>query len=214
MLIHLTGVLCHLFKFFSSYQVLHLFSTGVLSEFVLPCSLFISFQPQWFRFLLVHCARHSQLCNLQGSNGVPCFYFSTAVLSIVFNSVVFFLSTFQPLKVLWFHSLVEEATQFYLFSSSSVCLRCHPRSRDEILLQWWSVVTSRDRRSRRLPCFACRLCYLFVCCIHHVIICIASALRCRHVLKICIHQQLPRSPLSSLTVPRPTVFSVPSCQTN
>ena len=35
---------------------------------------------------------------------------STAVLSIVFNSVVFFLSTFQPLKVLWFHSFVEEAT--------------------------------------------------------------------------------------------------------
>ena len=34
-LIHLTGVLCHLFKFFSSYQVLHLFSTGVLPEFFL-----------------------------------------------------------------------------------------------------------------------------------------------------------------------------------
>ena len=58
-LIHLTEVLCHLFKFFSSYQVLHLFSTGVLSEFVLPCSLFISFQPEWFQFLLVHCTRHS-----------------------------------------------------------------------------------------------------------------------------------------------------------
>ena len=38
-LIHLTGVLCHLSKFFSSYQVLHLFSTGVLSEFfiLIPC---------------------------------------------------------------------------------------------------------------------------------------------------------------------------------
>ena len=58
-LIHLTRVLCHLFKFFSSYQVLHLFSTGVLSKFVLPCSLFISFQPEWFQFLLVHCTRHS-----------------------------------------------------------------------------------------------------------------------------------------------------------
>ena len=74
-LIHLTGVLCHLFKFFSSYQVLHLFSTGVLLEFVLPHSLFISFQPEWFQFLLFHCTRHSQLCNLQGSHGVPCFYF-------------------------------------------------------------------------------------------------------------------------------------------
>ena len=35
MLIHLTRVLCHLFKFFSSYQVLHLFSTEVLPEFFL-----------------------------------------------------------------------------------------------------------------------------------------------------------------------------------
>ena len=34
-LIHLTGVLCHLFKFFSSYQDLHLFSTRVLPEFFL-----------------------------------------------------------------------------------------------------------------------------------------------------------------------------------
>ena len=58
-LIHLIGVSCHLFKFFSSYQVLHLFSTGVMSEFVLPRSLFISFQPEWFQCLLVHYARHS-----------------------------------------------------------------------------------------------------------------------------------------------------------
>ena len=58
-LIHLTEVLCHLFKFFSSYQVLHLFSTGVLSEFDLPCSLFILFQQEWFQFLLVHCNLHS-----------------------------------------------------------------------------------------------------------------------------------------------------------
>ena len=35
MLIHLTGVLCHLFKFFSSYQVFPLFSTGLLSEILL-----------------------------------------------------------------------------------------------------------------------------------------------------------------------------------
>ena len=40
--IQITEVLCHLFKFFSSYQVLHLFSTGVLSEFVLPCSSFLT----------------------------------------------------------------------------------------------------------------------------------------------------------------------------
>ena len=48
LLIHLTGVSCPLFKFFSSYQVLHLFSTGMLSEFDLPCALFILFQPECF----------------------------------------------------------------------------------------------------------------------------------------------------------------------
>ena len=38
MLILVTGVSCPLLKFFSSYQVLYHFSTGVLTEVVLPCS--------------------------------------------------------------------------------------------------------------------------------------------------------------------------------
>ena len=59
-------------------------------------SSFIAFQPPRFTW-----------CSL--------FLFSTVVLSIVFNSVVFFLSTFQPLKVHWFHSFVKEATLSYLF---------------------------------------------------------------------------------------------------
>ena len=42
LLIHLTGVLCPLLKFFSSYQVSYHFSTGVLPEFVLPCSSFLT----------------------------------------------------------------------------------------------------------------------------------------------------------------------------
>ena len=113
-LIHLTGVLCHLFKFFSSYQVLHLFSAEVLSEFVLPCSLFIPFQPEWSQFLLVHCTRHSQLCNLQGSHGVPCFYFlpqcsqlcSTPLCSFfqLFNLSEFFAFTHLSKKQLSFTS--------------------------------------------------------------------------------------------------------------
>ena len=57
---------------------------------------------------------------------------STAVLSIVFNSIVFSLSTFQPLKVRGFTRLSKKQL-IYLFSSSYVSLRCHPRSRDEIL---------------------------------------------------------------------------------
>ena len=42
MLIRLTRVLCPMLKLFSSYQVLHLLSTGVLPEFVLPCSSFLT----------------------------------------------------------------------------------------------------------------------------------------------------------------------------
>ena len=40
LLIHLTGALCSLLKFFSPYQALHLFSTRVLSEiFLTSCSI-------------------------------------------------------------------------------------------------------------------------------------------------------------------------------
>ena len=110
LLIHLTRVLCHLFKFFSSYQVLHLFSTGVLSEFDL--ALFLVYLVSTRVVPIPSCPLYSTFIALQPPRFTWCslFLFPTAVLSIVFNSVVFILSTFQPLKVLWFHSLVEEAT--------------------------------------------------------------------------------------------------------
>ena len=111
-LIHLTGVLCHLFKFFSSYQVLHLFSTGVLSEFVLPCSLFISFQPEWFQFLLVHCTRHSQLCNLQGSHGVPCFYFLPQCSQLCSTPLCSFFQLFNLSRFFGFTLLSKKQLSF------------------------------------------------------------------------------------------------------
>ena len=80
-------------------------------------------------------------------------------------------------------------------------------------------VTPRDRRSRRLPYISCSACVLFVCCIHHRIICIASALRCRHVLKLafarrwrfslCLHH-LPSDRLACVDRSRPIGFSLPS----
>ena len=58
MLINLTGVLCPLLKFFSSYQVLHLFSTGVLSEiFLTPCAILLIVPEAvccWFRQVSSH----------------------------------------------------------------------------------------------------------------------------------------------------------------
>ena len=80
---------------------------------------------------------------------------------------------------------------------------------------WWQSVTPRDRCSRRLPYISCSACVLFVCCIHHRIICIASALRCRHVLKLafarrwrfslCLHH-LPSDRLACVDRFRPIEF--------
>ena len=63
--------------------------------------------------------------------------------------------------------------------------------------------------------FVFAVCFIFVCCIHHRIIRIASALRCRHVLKLafvrrcrfslCLHH-LPSDRLAFVTVPIPTGF--------
>ena len=66
LLIYFTGVLCPLFKFFSSYQALLLFSIGVLSEFFRCHSLPISFQPEWFWNLACSSCQFSSLCNLWG----------------------------------------------------------------------------------------------------------------------------------------------------
>jgi hypothetical protein len=82
LLIHLTGALCPLFKFFSSYQVLLLFSTGVLPKFLHSHSSSILSHPEWFWIL-------------------PCFMQLLMIL--------------HPLKVLCFHSFVQEATYDYLF---------------------------------------------------------------------------------------------------
>ena len=75
-------------------------------------SLFLVYLVSTRVFLIPSCPWYSSFIALQPPRFTcsSLFLFSTAVFSIVFNSVVFFLSTFQPLKVLWFHSLVGEAT--------------------------------------------------------------------------------------------------------
>ena len=78
-------------------------------------SLYISFQPECLHVLLVHCNPFLMSFNLQGSRNVPCSFLSNGVFSTLFIFVVFFLSFVQPIKVLWFHSFVKEATLFYLF---------------------------------------------------------------------------------------------------
>ena len=161
LLIQLTGVLRHLFKFFSSYQVLHLFSTGVLSEFVLPCSLFISFQPEWFQFLLVHCTRHSQLCNLQGSHGVPCFYFLPQCSLLCSTPLCSF---FQVLNLSRFFGFTL-CRRSNLVLPPLLLFRFPPvpsqiSGRDPLVVV--ECCNARDRRFRRFPYFRDQPCVSFV----------------------------------------------------
>ena len=110
LLIHLTGVLRHLFKFF--FILSSLASLFNRSAVRICSSLFLVYLVSTRMVSIPSCPLYSSFIGLQPPRFTWCslFLFSTTVLSIVFNSVVFFLSTFQPLKVLWFHSLVEEAT--------------------------------------------------------------------------------------------------------
>ena len=182
-----------------------LFSSEVQSKFCHSCSLVISLY-RCGHILLVFVALISMSFNLQGSRNVPCSSLLTECLQSRSSPLYSFFQFVQPLKVHGFTRLSKK--QLCFTSSSSAFLRCHPRSRDEISCKWRSVVTPQDRRSRCLPCFACQLCYLFVCCIHHRIIRIASALHCRHVFKTCTRPYLSCPPLLSLSVPRPTLFFV------
>src|SRR6187399_2669119 len=53
--------------------------------------------------------------NLQGSHNVPCSSFYRSALNFVHLRCILSFKIVQPLKVLWFHSSVKEATLFYLF---------------------------------------------------------------------------------------------------
>ena len=90
-LIQLTGVLCTLFKFLSSYQVLHLFSTGVPPKFWHSCSLAIS----WYRCVSIFLSFVKPLFHVFATFKVlqcSLFLFANGVFAILFISIVLFLS--------------------------------------------------------------------------------------------------------------------------
>ena len=120
-LIHLTRVLCHLFKFFSTYQVLHLFFNWSVVRIL--SSVFLVYLVSTRVVPIPSCPLYLSFIALQPPRFTWCFLFlfSIAVLSIVFNSVVFFLSTFQPLKVLWFQYWSKKQLSF----TSSLLLPFH-----------------------------------------------------------------------------------------
>ena len=97
------SVVPFLLKFFSPYQVLHPFSTGVLHKVVLPCSS-----------LLMECFQlHSSPFNRNATRiGSFLFLFLYGVLSTLFISVAFFLSFVQPFKVRGFTRLSMKQLSF------------------------------------------------------------------------------------------------------
>lgn len=115
LLIHLAGELCHLSKFFPSYQVLPLFSTEVLPKLFISHDLSISFQLEWSRILSCSSCHSSYLI---ATSKVPVVFLvniTTRVFPTPFLSIVFLLSNFSTFQYHWFHSFVKEATKFYLF---------------------------------------------------------------------------------------------------
>ena len=105
------------------------------------------------------------------------FLFASGVLSTSFISVVFFSQNGLIFsRFFGFTRLSKKQLSFTSSLSFPFSLRCHSRSRDEILSQWWSVVTPRDRCARCPPVIRC-------CCLVirlrvascHVIMCIASS---------------------------------------
>ena len=108
---------------------------------------------------------------------LPCSSFLTECFSTSCISVVFFFSKWLNLsRFFGFTRLSKKQLSFTSSLSLPLSLRCHSGSRDEIISQWWSVVTPRDR------CARCRLvirCCCLVSCLCvascHVIMCIASS---------------------------------------
>ena len=114
LLIRLAGVLCPLLKFF---------------YLIKSC---ISFQPECLHVLLVHCYHFLMSFNLQGSHNVACSLCLTECFQSCSSPLYSLFQFVKPPKVRGFTRLSKK--QLCFTSSSSVSLRCHPRSRDEILL--------------------------------------------------------------------------------
>ena len=127
-----TGVLYHLFNISSSHQVFLLFSTGVLSKFCHSCSLAISLY-RGGHILFVREALISMSFNLQGSRDVPCSSLLTECLQSRSSPLHSSFQFVQPLKVIGFTHFSKKQFSFTSSLPLPFSLRCHPRSRDEIL---------------------------------------------------------------------------------
>ena len=108
LLIHLTGVLYHLFNIFSSHQVFFSFlpeccpNSVILVPWLSHYTGVVIFF--WFLKLLFHVFQPTRFSN------VPCSSFLTECFQLCSSLLYSFFQVVQPFKVLWFHSFVKEAT--------------------------------------------------------------------------------------------------------
>ena len=110
----------------------------------------ISFQPECLHVLLVHCNPFFLMSfNLQGSTNVPCSYFLTECFQLCPSPLYSSFQFFNLSRLIGFTRLSKKQL---CFTSSLPLLFAIPRSWGEISCKWRRVVTTRDRRSRCLPC--------------------------------------------------------------
>ena len=125
---------------------------------------------------------------LQGSSNVPCSSFLTECFQLCSSPLYSFFQFIQPLKVLWFHSFVKEATQFYLFSFSSVFppVPSQISGRDPlVVVECCNAPRPELQLPSRVPGFLCVFYFcLLLLCLH----CIMSS--CHHVINLCISTHL------------------------
>ena len=140
--IHLTGVLCPYAQAISFYQAFHLFSTGVLYEiFLTPCSIHSIVSEavccDFIKYLLILPSPYSNPFSFQSECCLKLFFLVTLFYRSVFNFVhlrcILSFNLFNLSRVFSFTHLSKKQLSFTSSLSLLFSLRCHSRSRDEIL---------------------------------------------------------------------------------
>ena len=141
---------------------------------MLLCSHFISDCEDHDFFMLIHltgvlCPFAQVLFHLIKS----CISFLPEAFNFVHRRCFLSFKFFNFSRFFGFTRLSEKQLSFTSSLSLLFPLRCHSRSRDEILSQWWSVVTPQVRSFRCLPGFpgfvVCFVWFVASCALHHVI---------------------------------------------
>ena len=128
----LTGVSSKCFHF-AKFILLPSISNRSVVVIDLYHSLYISCQPRCLHLLLVHCNPFLMSFNLQGSRDVPCSSFLMEVFNFIHLRCILFSKWLNLSRFFGFTRLSKEQLSFTSSLFLPFSLRCHSRSRDEIL---------------------------------------------------------------------------------